>query len=54
MLADRIGSFTWATVSVDTTALINKLAETLGLPPEQLQGLPTDSFSKFRLGMGRE
>jgi hypothetical protein len=41
-----IGSFlTWATVSVDTTALINKLAETLGLPPEQLQGLPTDSFS---------
>ena len=41
-----IGSFlTWATVSVDTTALINKLAETLGLPPEQLQGLPADSFS---------
>ena len=41
-----IGSFlTWATVSVDTTALINKLAETLGLPPEQLQGLSTDSFS---------
>lgn len=41
-----IGSFlTWATVSVDTTALINKLAETLGLPPEQLQGLPTDSLS---------
>ena len=42
-----IGSFlTWATVSVDTTALINKLAETLGVSAEQLQGVSTDSFSQ--------
>ena len=42
-----IGSFlTWATVSVDTTALLNKLADTLGVSADQLQGVPTDSFSQ--------
>ncbi|HVD70874.1 MAG TPA: Trp biosynthesis-associated membrane protein, partial [Actinomycetota bacterium] len=42
-----IGSFlTWATVSVDTTELLNKLADTLGVSADQLQGVPTDSFSQ--------
>jgi hypothetical protein len=41
-----IGSFlTWATVSVDTTALLNKLAEMLGVTADQLGPLPTDDLS---------
>ena len=41
-----IGSFlTWATVSLDTTALINKLAETLGVTTGSAGDLPTDDLS---------
>jgi hypothetical protein len=41
-----VGSFlTWATVSLDTSALIDKLAEALGVTPDQLGDLPTDDVS---------
>jgi hypothetical protein len=43
-----IGSFlTWASVSVDTDALIQKLASALGLDPSLLQGqVPTSGFNQ--------
>jgi hypothetical protein len=48
-----IGSFlTWASVSVDTDALVNKLAEALNVDPAVLQGsVPTTGFSQSVSGM---